>query len=217
MRKKWVLHISLVLALGWCAPAHAQLAVIDAANFTQNLIQAGQAILMVANQVLELTGLDTIALGDDYQGDLDALGAIVTEARGLSYDLGSLQAQITTLFSLESAPRGTTELRQRLAEIRRVVFESYSYAMRTQTLMQTTLSTVRHLTRLISAVGDLLGNMQSNQTLIQYDAKLTQMLSQLQVQTAAYQRAQSVERMERLLVEQSMRNINDAIMEDYPQ
>src|SRR5712692_1426368 len=216
MRRQWVLAVSFVLALGWCAPAQAQLAVIDAANFTQNLIQAGQAIIMVANQVLELTGLDTIALGDDYQGDLDALGAIVTEARGLSYDLGSLQAQITTLFSLESAPRGTTELRQRLAEIRRVVFESYSYAMRTQTLMQTTLSTVRHLTRLISAVGDLLGNMQSNQTLIQYDAKLTQMLSQLQVQTAAYERAQSVERMERLLVEQSMHNINEAIMEDYP-
>jgi len=36
------------------------------------------------------------------------------------------------------------------------------------------------------------------------------------MQTSAFQRAQSAERMERLLVEHSVRNIHETIMEDYP-
>src|SRR5262249_49098169 len=146
----------------------------------------------------------------------EALGAIVREAEGLSYDVGSLQAQIQTLFSLDTAPDNTTELQQHLREIRRVVFQSYSYAMRTQTLLATTLRTVQRLTRLIAMVGDFVGNMQANQTLNQVNATVTEQLAKLQVQTAAYERAQSVERLTETLTIESLHRINEQLMSDYP-
>jgi conjugal transfer/entry exclusion protein len=196
---------------------HAQgIPVFDAANLVQNLVTAIQTVIIVANQVLELTGLDEIVLGDDFSGDMEALGAIVREAEGLSYDVGSLQAQIQTLFSLDTAPDNTTELQQRLREIRRVVFQSYSYAMRTQTLFATTLRTVQRLTRLIAMVGDFVGNMQANQTLNQVNATVTEQLAKLQVQTAAYERAQSVERLTETLTIESLHRINEQLMSDYP-
>ncbi len=194
----------------------AQLPVTDVGNLLQNTIQAVQSVLMVANMVLELTPLGEIVLGDEFSADLESLGTIVQEAQGLSYDLSSLNAQVTALFRLDSAPSSARELRQRLAEIRRVVFDSYVYAMRTQTLLKTALSTVRHLTRLVAAIGDFVGNMQGNQTLAQLDGKLSQTLAQLQVQTAAYERAQSVERLAEPLTIESIRRINAAVMEDYP-
>ena len=174
-------------------------------------------MLIVGNQILELTGLDEIALGDEYAAELAALGAIIEEAQALGYDLGSLQFQVTTLFSLDTAPDSAQGLKERLAEMRRVVVASYVYAMRTQTLLRTTLSTVRHLTRLVSLIGGLLGNMQSNQTLAQMEGTLTKKLTELQVQTVAYQRAQSVERLTEPLTIESIHRINEAIMADHPQ
>jgi len=197
--------------------AQAQLPVTDAGNLLQNTLQAVQTVLIVGNQILELTGLDEIALGDEYAAELAALGAIIEEAQALGYDLGSLQFQVTTLFSLDTAPDSAQGLKERLAEMRRVVVASYVYAMRTQTLLRTTLSTVRHLTRLVSLIGGLLGNMQSNQTLAQMEGTLTKKLTELQVQTVAYQRAQSVERLTEPLTIESIHRINEAIMADHPQ
>jgi len=218
VRASWCgLVLVLMVVLGWSTPAQAQLAVIDAANLVQNVVTAVQTVFMVANQILELTGLDEIVLGDDFQSDLEALGTIVQEARGLSYDMSSLQAQVTILFSLDSAPNSAHELRERLAAIRRVVFDSYLSALRTQTLLKTTLSTVRHLTRLVSAIGAFVGNMQGNQTMAQMESTLSETLARLQVQTAAYERAQSVERLTEPLTMESLHRINDAIMVDHPQ
>ncbi len=171
---------------------------------------------MVANMLLELTPLGEIVLGGEFSSDLESLGTIVQEAQGLSYDLSSLNSQITTLFSLSTAPQTSRELALRLAAIRQVVFDSYVYALRTQTLIRTALSTIRHLTRLLAAIGDLAGNMAANQTLIQLEEKLNQSLATLQVQTAAYERAQSVEHLTDPLISASMERIRDNIMADWP-
>jgi hypothetical protein len=205
-----------LLCLGTPGVVHAQLPVTDVGNLLANTAQLAQAVLMVANMVLELTPLGEIVLGDELSTDLSELGVVVEEARGLSYDLASLQAQVTTLFDLGTAPRSSLELQQRLAAIRRVVFDSYVYALRTQTLIRTALSAVRHLTRLIAAVGDLAGNMAANQTLIQLEGKLNQTLATLQVQTAAYERAQSVDRLTEPLIMESLINIHTNILSDWP-
>jgi conjugal transfer/entry exclusion protein len=217
MNKTRMITIALTLVLGCWTPTHAQgIPVFDAANLVQNIVTAVQTVFMVANQVLELTPLGEIVVGDDFQTDLDSLGEIVQAAQGLSYDLASLNSQIGTLFNLQSVPRGSSALRTRLAEIRQVVFDCYVYALRTQTLLQTAQRTVRHLKALMAAVGDLVGNMQGNQTLTQMDSTLTATLEKLQVQTAAYNRAQSVERLSDVMMLQSFQEINDAMMEDYP-
>jgi conjugal transfer/entry exclusion protein len=196
--------------------AHAQLAVLDAANLVQNLVTAIQTVFIVANQVLELTGLDEIMLDDAFASDMEDLADIVQQAQGLSYDVGSLMSQVNTLFNLDTAPDNTTALRERLAEIRRVTVQSYLYAMRTQTLLQTTLRTVQRLTRLVESIGDFLGNMQANQTLNQVNTTVTEQLAKLQVQSAAYERAQSVERLTEALTIESLHRINEQQMADWP-
>src|SRR6266446_3353369 len=211
-----LLFASSILFLAIPRMVEAQLPVTDVGNLLQNTIQAGQAVLMVANQILELTGLEEIVLGDDFSSDLDDLRTIAEETRGLSYDVSSLQSQVTLLFSLDTAPNNASELRQRLAAIRRVVFDSYLYAMRTQTLLRTTLSAIRHLQRLAAAVGDLVGNMIANQTLVQLESTTNATLVRLQVQTAAYERAQSVERLTEPLIMESINKINTELMSDYP-
>jgi len=171
---------------------------------------------MVGNQVLELTGLDEIVLGDDFRSDLNGLATIVKEAQGLSYDVSSLNAQVTALFDLDTAPNGTQDLRKRLYRIRRVVFDSYLYAMRTQTLLKTTLSTIQHLTRLVAAIESFAGNMQANQTLTQVNSTVTEQLAKMQVQTAAYERAQSIDRLTEALTIESLYHINVELLFDWP-
>jgi conjugal transfer/entry exclusion protein len=209
--------LALVIVVLGTSQVHAQgIPVIDVTNLLQNTVQAVQSVLMVGNMILELTPLGEIVLGDDFSEDMSSLGDVVREAQGLSYDLTSLNAQVTLLFHLDGAPRSSGELRKRLAAIRRVIFDAHVYALRTQTLIKTVLSAIRHLTRLMDAVGDLTGNMQANQTLVQLDTKMNQTLATLQVQTAAYERAETVERLSELMTIESIQRINEAVMEDYP-
>ncbi len=211
------LLVGLVLLLGWCTPAPAQLPVTDVGNLLQNTIQAAQAVIMVANQVLELTGLDEIVLGDDLGADLGQLQELGQDAQGLEADLANIQLQITLLFDLQTAPNSSAALRDRLAAIRQLTWQAYVDALRTESLLQSSVSALRHMVRLIEGLGAFLGNQQGNQTLAQMDAKLTVELIKLRTQTAAFHRAQALDRLEPLLVEQSIRNIHEAIMEDYPQ
>jgi len=139
--------------------------VFDLANFGQNTIQALQAVAMVANQVLELTGLDEIVLGDDIGTDLEQLAALREDAQGLQTDLANIQLQITLLFDLSAAPRGSSALRDQMAAIRQLTWQAYVDALRTESLLQSSTDALRRIVRLIEGIGGLLGNEQANQTL----------------------------------------------------
>src|SRR5262245_40328297 len=159
--KRYAFLLLLLGVLMLPRQAHAQVLVLDVANLAQNGIQALQTIIMVGNQVLELTGVNRLVLDAAFTTDLQQLQDIVTNAQGLSYDLQSRHAQTTTLFELRTAPHGTTALKQRLADIRQVVFACYVDALRAQTLLRTALTTVQHLTGLVAAIEGFLGNMQA--------------------------------------------------------
>ena len=158
------LSLSLCLVV-LCTPmVHAQLAVVDVANLGQNTITAIesvlttiQAILIEANQILELTPLDDIAVAGGIAEDMALLGQLVEQAEGLSYDIGSLQAQLDSLFNLDTAPETRDGLTERLAEIKRQKYLAYSYAARVQTLMRTALRTVEHLQGLLDTLGAIVG------------------------------------------------------------
>jgi hypothetical protein len=190
--------------------------VYDNANFIQNVITAIQTVFIVANQLLELTGLGEIVMGDDLSEEMEQLAAIQEEAGGLLADLQNIQLQITLLFELHTAPRSASALQKRMAEIRRLVFKVYVDALRTQSLMQSTVSALRHAVRLVQAIGDLLGNEQSNQTLVQLETRLTVELTKLKTQTAAFHKAQSFDRLQEPLILESLQLINIDIMEDHP-
>jgi conjugal transfer/entry exclusion protein len=212
----WVLLLVLVLVVGWGTRAEAQLLVQDNANLVQNIVQAIQTVLMVANQILELTGLGEIVLGEDLSSEYTQLGEIMVEARGLSADIQTIQTNVTLLFDLNTAPDGSTELRARLARIRTLTMQIYLDAIRTQALLQSTISALRHLVRLTEAIGDFLGNMQGNQTLAQLDAKLTVELLKLKTSTEAYQRAHVIHQMEEPFTIHTLYRIQSAISVDYP-
>lgn len=204
-------------------PAWAQLPVTDGLALGQRVVQIGQAVLQTAeavaqtaNMVLELTPVDELIAADGIIEDMGTLAEIVTDARALSYDLSSLNAQIHVLFDLETAPRTRRELDERLIDIKRTVFEARTFALRTQTLMMTVLRTVDHLTRLLGALGDLVGNMQANQRLAELQGTVSKTLAVIEVQSAAFQRADIVERMSADLVKESMARIQDRRLEDWP-
>ena len=216
--RRAVILLLLVGLLSRPTRAHATGAlVLDVANLAQNVLQALQSIRMVANEVLELTGVDSLVLDASFQEDLASLREVVSNAQGLSYDLQSLNAQITTLFDLSTAPDTSAGLRQRLQAIRQETFQAYVYSLRTQTLLRTTLSTIQHIEGLVGAIAGYLGNKQAQQNLAEHEATIAKTLTTLQVQTTAAQRAHDLERLERLLAEQSMENIQQHIMRDYPQ
>jgi conjugal transfer/entry exclusion protein len=216
VRLKTLLGLLVLVLLTLPRQVYAQQLVLDVANLAQTTITAIEEVFSVANQILELTPLGSIEIAGDYANDMAELVTIANEARALSNDVGSLQAQLTALFGLGGAPSSSRDLRRRVAQIRAVVSDAYIYAVRAQTLTRTTLSAVQHLTRLVSAIADFVGNQSANQSLSQYEASLNATLAKLQVQTAAFAKAQAAERLEDALVMEALENISTEIMRDWP-
>jgi conjugal transfer/entry exclusion protein len=209
-----VLALVLVLLL-WPAWSFAQLPVTDAGNLAvnsttslQSTISAIEAVFQSVEWVTDLTPLDGIGVAGGIMEDMAALGMLVEQAEGLSYDLGSLQSQIVALFHLDTPPDTTMGLEERLADIRRVRYQSYSYAMRVQTLLTTASRTVEHLTGLLDTLGGVIGNVTGHQTNGQFQGVIGKHVANLDVQIASFNRAQSVDKMEELLTIESLRAIN---------
>jgi conjugal transfer/entry exclusion protein len=223
MRRLAVLA-TLVLLLGYVQRSHAQgIPVYDNANFLQNIVTAAQttitaieAVFQSSEWVLELTSLDDIAVAGGIAADMALLGQLVEQAEGLSYDMGSLQAQLDSLFNLDTAPDTRDGLTARLAEIKRQKYLAYSYAARVQTLMQTALRTVEHLQGLLDTLGAIVGTVSGNQTLGQLHAVTSKHLANLDVQMASYQRAQTVDKLSDALILESIAKIQAKRMEDWP-
>ena len=211
--------------VGLCLPtvAQSQLIVSDPGNLFANTITAAQSTLTAlssaqtaANTILDLTPLDEIIMASGMIEGIAQLADIMAQIEVLDNDIQSLQRQITALFGLETAPASTSALRERLAEIRRLRWECYSYAMRLQTLIRTALRTIQHLSTLVTALSAFLGDKQAQQTLVQVAASTNTTLTVLAAQTAAYQRAASVDKMEELLTMESLYRIQEAPMADWP-
>ena len=218
-----ILLFACMLMLLQTPLVHAQLPVIDVADVAQNTITAIesvlttiQTILIEANQILELTPLDDIAVSGGIAEDMALLGQLVTQAEGLSYDIGSLESQLTSLFNLDTAPDTRDGLTARLAEIKRVKFQCYTYAARVQVLMQTALRTVDHLQGLLDTLSQLVGNMQGNQTHAQLTTVASKHLANLDVQMASFQRAQTVDKLSEALILESITKIQARRIEDWP-
>jgi conjugal transfer/entry exclusion protein len=196
--------------------------VFDPTNWIQTSMTAVQTTLtaintaeIIANQVLDLTGLEAWAVEGTLGPHLQQMYALVLEAQGLAWDVGSLNAQIDALFGLEGAPGTSLEFSLRQQEIRQYLYLSWSYAMRTQTLVRTLLSTVDHILSIYVTLKGIIGNKQGLQSLGQYQAKATQMLAQLDLHTAAMHRAQSVQGINDPLILQSIQHINVGVLGDW--
>ena len=213
MQRRQILQtVGGLMASAAMRPMHAR-ATAQESRAPSNDVTGRLARYMAASRTRELPSEVILAAKHRI---LDTLGAIVKDAQGLSYDLGSLNTQITALFQLSSAPNGMSALKQRLADIRSTMVQSYIYALRTQTLIKTTQNTIRHLKNLVSDIDIMLGNKEGHQTTAQVDSALNKTLATLQAQTSAFERAESVERLGDAVAVESLIRIHQAIMEDYP-
>lgn len=216
-QRLWVgLVFCVVFARASTVQAQVAAIVEDPLNLIQNTLQVLGTAEIIVNQIFELIGLDELVLGEDLSGELDTLAALGTEANGLITDLASIQRAVIVLFDLETAPRSASALRERLAEIRRLVWKAYRDALAVQTILQSSVSALRHIIRLVEGVSDLLGNNQSNQTLIQLETKLTVELIKLKEHTIAFHRAQILDHLTDPLIAESMDVIQDELLLDYP-
>jgi conjugal transfer/entry exclusion protein len=177
-----------------------------------------QSILIVANQLLDLLAVDAFVLDDGtFMDDLATLQGLASHAQGLAWDLESLEGQITTLFSLDSAPHNSTDLVVTIQTIRGYVWQAHADALRTQTLLTTVAHTVDHIVGIYGTIQNLVGNLQGAQAAGQAQAKIAQVLANLQAQTATFDRAQSIEGISGPLIEQSLENIDQELLADHPQ
>jgi hypothetical protein len=206
-----------VIVLGLAGVAGAQLPVAEVGqNLTYNGIQAAEAVFQTAQWILDLAPLESFEFSDAFMEDLATLQELASEAAQIGMDLESLQAQIDALFGFDGAPRTSFEFRRRVGEINLRLLQVYGYAMRTQTLINTTVRTVEHITGFIAQVAGLLGKLSVEQTLSQQLGKLHQLHAEANVQMSAFQHAKSTEALAPGVLYQGMQNILDAMMEDHP-
>lgn len=197
--------------------------VYDNANYIQNFITAVEAVLTTiqaylieANQILELTGLDDIGVSSGIAEDMRLLALLVTQAEGLSYDISSLEAQIQSLFGLDAAPDTLDGLKERVAEIKRIKFLAYSYAARVQTLLKTAARTAEHLVQLLDTLSAVLGNKQSHQTHSQISTTSAKHLANIDVNLAAFQRAETIDKLAEALIIEALTKIEQRRIDDWP-
>ena len=222
MTPRWPLLAILVTSLAIPWPAQAQIfgtGVLPVTEIgpnlaqstitaTQSVITAVQAVLQTANQILELTPVDEIIVGGQIAQDLALLAEIVVTAELVWYDVHSLDAQISALFGLETAPDTREGLDVRLLEIKEFYHRSLCFAMRTQTLILTVFSTVEHVSHLIDAVGRLIGNLQGNQVLVQTNTTISKTLAVMETQQAAWQRVDTIDRLSQGVIMASLDKIS---------
>jgi len=101
--KKLLLLSATTLAL-LASPAHAQWAVFDAANYTQNIMTAANTLETINNQIrqlqndaLNLTGLDFSAL-QQLRSALASTNQLIQQAQGLAYDITQMDADFARLY-----------------------------------------------------------------------------------------------------------------------
>jgi conjugal transfer/entry exclusion protein len=207
--------VLLVLLLSLPLQARAQFAalVFDPTNWSANMAQVAQSILIVANQILDLTAIGEIVIAAD---DVGELAGIIEEASALKYDFVQLHNQVVVLFDLNTAPDTRTGLDARLQEMKSLMYDIRVYAIKTQSLVGTIQRTIEHMNSLVSRIEGFVGNLQSQQTIAQMETTVSKTLALIEVQQAAYQRSDTVDKLSEALVIESINRINQKRIADWP-
>lgn len=203
-----------VLSLMVASQVRAQIPVTDAGNLTQNIISAVQAVATTANtaatvknQLLELLPLDAILIAQGMADDLSELAAIVEDASALSADITQLTRQIHDLFGLDNTPTTVEALQVRMRAMQTMMYEVRRYAVCVQALGLTLRNTVKHLSALVGHIGSLRGNLAAQQLATQLQGQTAHTLAIIEVQQAAWQRQDTLERMEKAVILRSIARI----------
>jgi len=224
------LLLAPVILMALALPGHAQIlgtgvmpVVEVGANLTQStitaiqsVITAAQTTLIQANQILDLTPVRSLTAAGGIVEDIELMCNILQEAEAIAADVQTLEHQIAVLLDLEQAPRTRSELDARLAELKTMKQKALTFAFRSQTLIRTLIRTGDHMRALFADVEQLLGNLSGQQRLAEVQQVQNKTLAVLAAQTAAWQRADVVDRATADMVRESMGRIGDHRLADWP-
>jgi len=210
-------HATLLLcgSLLWAAESQAQVLVYDAANFVENAWTSVQttlttieSVLQTGYMVLELTSFAGLGVDSEFSRDLTTLVQLVREAEAIAGDLTSITRQLQELFDPGSAPASSSELAFRMAQTRRVLYQTNTQTMRIQTLIRTAAHTVDHIREFLSRIKAFVGNKQALQNINESTASLNRLQATQLATTTAFQKSQTMERMNQVMIEESVVKIN---------
>jgi len=187
-------------------------------NLYQNTITAAQSILTVANQVIELTPLDELVIAGEYGAKLEILKGVVEQGKALTTDLGALREDLLGLFDppLQGPAFYSSQYAAHQREMTFAIRTAQVYAIQTQGLLETTLTTIADMLGLLETMGSAFGNLTISQTLSQGQAKLQQVLLETHVQQTASNRATSLEKLRDLTTHESIDALNRTLMSHHP-
>jgi conjugal transfer/entry exclusion protein len=194
--------------------------VYDQANHLQNTITAVQAVAMVANQIIDLTGMADFVL--DERGSAEWLGFVVNMACHppsfmLSFRLGSICGQFERLFPpKDRLPRTGEEYRLWQEEKEEQIRTSAATAMRAQALIELLGRDSESLVGLLRQIQGVIGNLQGIQVHQQLSAQSNALQLRLQAIHATFQRAVTLKLVDDATTIGSLRRINESIMEGHP-
>ena len=200
--------VAVPFLLGTPAPARAQWAVFDAANFSQNILTAARELQqienevtslqneaqMLINQARNLTSLPYSSL-QQLTSTIQRTQQLLGQAQGVIYDVGNIQSQFQRLYP--NGYTGSTSSGQLIADAQsrwQNTLSGFQDALKTQATVVGNLTTTQtQVSALVSSSQGATGALQATQAGNQLLALQSQQLADVTALLAAQGRAQSLQ------------------------
>ena len=201
---------TVVLALGLLkpVPAHAQWAVFDAGNFSENVLTAARELQQIQNEVVSLqneaqmltnqghnlTSLPYSSL-QQLTSTIQRTQQLLSQAQGLVYNVSQIQSEFQTLYP--KGYTGSTSSAQLIADARtrwQNTLSGYQDALKTQATAVGNLNTSQtQVSALVASSQGAIGSLQATQAGNQLLALQSQQFADVTALLAAQGRAQSLQ------------------------
>lgn len=199
---------ALTPAIGQPVPAHAQWAVFDASNFSQNVLTAARELQQIENQVTSLqneaqmlinqgrnlTSLPYSSL-QQLTSTIQRTQQLLGQAQGVIYNVGNIQSQFQTLYP--HGYSGSTSSAQLIADAQtrwQNTLSGFQDSLKTQATVVGNLNTTQtEVSALVSSSQGATGALQAAQAGNQLLALQSQQLADVTALLAAQGRAQSLQ------------------------
>ena len=193
------------------APAHAQWAVFDASNFSQNVLTAARTLQQINNQITSLQNEAQMLINQARNlanlpySSLQALEqniartqALVAQAQGIAYNVQNIDQAFRTSYAPASASQTDQQLVAGAQARWQQSVQALQDAMRTQATVVGNLPTnATQMSALVTASQGATGALQATQAGNQLLAVQAQQLADLTATIAAQGRAQALESAQR--------------------
>ena len=210
--RRCVLAGAAVLSLALtAAPAHAQWAVFDATNFSQNVLTAARELQQINNQITMLQNQAQSLINQarnlanlpysslqQLQQNIARTQALMSQAQGIAYNVQNIDQAFRTSYAPASTSASDLALIQGAQQRWQQSVQALQDAMRTQaTVVGNQPANSAQMSALVTSSQSATGALQATQAGNQLLALQSQQLADLTAAVAAQGRAQSLDMAQR--------------------